>query len=176
MYMNKLMNRSIMSRIGYILGAVVLVAVDAGLKHMAVTRLFGKGLQVFIDGLLAFYYHENTGAAFGIFQNHTEILALVTSVVLVFILWLILSGRIDRPIANFSFMLVLAGGFGNLIDRVTRGYVVDYIYILPFNFPVFNFADICVVVGTGLLLVYAFFMDRKATPKNADTDENVTAS
>ncbi|MEG1687653.1 MAG: signal peptidase II, partial [Angelakisella sp.] len=54
-----------------------------------------------------------------------------------------------------------------LIDRVINGYVVDYIYFEPINFPIFNFADCCVVIGTGLLFVYLLFFDGKQKKSNS---------
>jgi len=54
--------------------------------------------------------------------------------------------------------LIFAGALGNFIDRVIRNYVVDFIYFKPINFPIFNFADICVTVGTFLLFISLMFV------------------
>lgn len=152
------------------LGAAVLIAVDLIIKKLAVDYFKGVGLVPFIDGLLGFYYHENTGAAFGIFQGQTKILAILTAVFIAFSLYVLLYGLMPKSISNFAFMLVIAGGTGNFIDRVTRGFVVDYIYVLPFNFPVFNFADICVVIGVGLLILQELISSftRNKTEKNIE--------
>ena len=58
---------------------------------------------------------------------------------------------------NISGVLIVAGGVGNLIDRIANGYVVDFLYFRLINFPIFNFADCCVVVGAVLLLIFLFF-------------------
>ena len=76
-----------------------------------------------------------------------------------------------------SLAMLVAGGLGNLIDRVRLHEVIDYIKFEPFDFPVFNFADICVVVGALMFAVYIIFLDKpqkavKAaeTPENSDTN------
>ena len=67
--------------------------------------------------------------------------------------------------------LIIAGGIGNLIDRILRGFVVDYLDISPlFNFPVFNLADCCVVIGTFLLMLYLFCLEGRQTKKNQAKD------
>ena len=64
--------------------------------------------------------------------------------------------------------LVISGGIGNLIDRLVLGYVIDYIKFEPINFPVFNFADICIVIGGILFCIYFIIIDeikkKKASP------------
>ena len=58
----------------------------------------------------------------------------------------------------FCGSLIFAGALGNFIDRVIRNYVVDFIYFKPINFPIFNFADICVTVGTFVLFLCLIFV------------------
>ena len=59
-----------------------------------------------------------------------------------------------------SIVLIIAGGAGNLFDRIFRGFVVDYFEVKLFNFAVFNFADCCVVIGAIMLLFYTIFLDK----------------
>ncbi|MEG1621591.1 MAG: signal peptidase II, partial [Oscillospiraceae bacterium] len=74
--------------------------------------------------------------------------------------------RINNKFMIFSSSLIIGGGIGNLIDRVLYGYVVDFIDIGPlFSFPVFNFADSCIVVGTALFVIYLMFFDDKTKKK-----------
>ena len=68
-----------------------------------------------------------------------------------------------------SSVMVMAGGIGNLIDRVRFGYVVDYLDVKLFNFAVFNFADVCVVLGAIFLLIFIFFMEPKIAAKYSET-------
>ncbi len=137
-----------------LLAAAVFIGIDQLLKHWAVQVLQPVQTIRLWSGVLHLEYRENRGAAFSILQNRTFLLIGVTSVVLFLLLGLLLSGRVRSRLFTVSLSLILAGGFGNLIDRVFRGYVVDYIYFVPINFPVFNFADCCVVIGTGLMLLY----------------------
>ena len=85
-----------------------------------------------------------------------------------------LTKRVKRPVYIWSFALILAGGIGNLIDRIFNGYVVDFIDLRIINFAVFNFADICAVTGT-IMLIFFYVTDEVKQSKNkknksAETD------
>jgi len=69
--------------------------------------------------------------------------------------------------------VIIAGGIGNLIDRIRLGYVVDYIEIRLFHFAIFNFADICVTVGMVILLIYIIFIEgrKEAVKKRGETPD-----
>lgn len=100
-------------------------------------------------------YLQNSGGAFGIGDNSTTFFILINIVVLGIIIKFIYSqkDRIDRK-TLISLTLILAGGFSNLIDRIVRGFVIDYIDITGFvKFPLFNIADICIVLGWILLFI-----------------------
>lgn len=139
--------------------AALLVGVDWLLKQLAIQYLSPVTTLPIWDGVLHLTYHENTGAAFSILRGHTELLVAVTAVALVAIVVFLL---VKKPKSRFlvcSLALILAGGVGNLIDRLTQGFVVDYIDFRLIHFPVFNFADCCAVIGTILLIGYLFFHD-----------------
>ena len=76
--------------------------------------------------------------------------------VLLGVLWMLFARKLT-PLERVAWTLVLGGGIGNLIDRIATGVVVDYINVLFMNFAIFNFADICVSVGVGLLMVWVLF-------------------
>ena len=114
-------------------------------------------LGLFIDRFLQFTYVENTGAAFGFFSRQTELLSVFTGIVIAAGLIFLLSGKLKSKFAHVAVLMILAGGLGNLIDRVVRGFVVDYIEPLFINFAVFNFADMLVCVGAALLIGYLIF-------------------
>ena len=98
-------------------------------------------------------YERNPGAAFSILEGKQLFLILFTAVVIVVMLYLMLSKRVKKPTYIWSMSFIVAGGIGNLIDRVMRGEVVDFIDVRIINFAVFNVADICAVLGAlGLLL------------------------
>ena len=100
-------------------------------------------------------YERNPGAAFSILEGKQLFLILFTAVVIVVMLYLMLSKRVKKPTYIWSMSLIVAGGIGNLIDRIRVKEVVDYIKFEPINFPIFNFADICIVIG-GILFVICF--------------------
>lgn len=131
-----------------------LIAVDQGLKFLAIEYLQPIGSFPVLDGVLQLSYVENTGAAFGMFSEHTVLLSVFTAIVVVVGFAALLSGKLRDNLARAAAVLILAGGAGNLIDRVARGFVVDYIEPLFVDFAVFNFADMLVCVGAGLLILY----------------------
>lgn len=138
----------------------VLVAADQLIKMVVTDRLMPIGSADFIPGIVEFNYTENTGAAFSILENHTEILSIVTLVIIVAGLAYLLSGKLKNKFLVASAILVLAGGIGNLIDRIFRGselfcgYVIDYIKLLFMDFAIFNFADCLVCVGAAMIIIY----------------------
>ena len=140
--------------------AVVLVAVDQIIKNWAAETLV-KGDIAIIKNVLYLKYTENTGVAFSMFSDNRWILVGATSVMLIAVLAFFLSGKITDKIELFSLSLLLSGGVGNLIDRISLGYVIDYIDVRIINFAIFNLADICICVGAFLLCVAVYLSDKK---------------
>ena len=140
--------------------AVVLVAVDQVIKNWAAETLI-KGEISVIEHVLYLKYTENTGVAFSMFSDNRWVLIGVTSIMLVAVLAFFLSGKVTEKLEIFSLSLLLSGGVGNLIDRISLGYVIDYIDVRIINFAIFNFADICICVGAFLLCVAVYFSDKK---------------
>ena len=147
-------------RVFLLAAAAVLVAVDQAIKAWAFESLRPVGSMPVIEGVLNWTYVENYGAAFGLFAHRREFLILLTGAIVLIAGILLWQGRFSHPVAQASVLLVVAGGAGNLIDRVTRGFVVDYIDINPlFSYPMFNFADCCVVCGTALIAIYILVLE-----------------
>jgi len=143
---------------------LVLVAIDYLIKYIVVNNMQMYQSITAIDGVLDWTYITNSGASWGILSGKTIFLVVVTFALIVFIMYLLVSGKIKNMLCRISFILVAAGGIGNLIDRVFNdGKVIDYIDISPlFSFPVFNFADCCVCIGAVLFCIYViFFYDEK---------------
>ncbi|MDL2233843.1 signal peptidase II [Ruminococcaceae bacterium OttesenSCG-928-L11] len=155
--------------------AFLLILIDQCTKQWAIRTLSdGTRIQV-IPNLFYLSYVENRGAAFGIMQGNTNLLSLITGVLMLGALVLVYSGKLQSVPLTYTVMLILSGGLGNLIDRLSRGFVVDYLdFSALFNFPVFNFADCCVVVGTLLLLILVLRMDAErqgtAAPREPGED------
>ncbi len=154
-----------MSGIVTLILSALLVGVDALIKNWAATSLKPVGSIDLIPDVLSLHYHENFGAAFGILQQKRFFLVAVTAVVLLVLAGAILLRKVRGPLLLTSLGLIIAGGAGNLVDRVRLGYVIDYIYFEPINFPIFNFADCCVVCGTVLLAFYLLFIDGRQGKK-----------
>lgn len=111
-----------------------------------------------IPKVLSFTFHINYGAAFGSMQNMRWVLVGVTSVVIVVFAWAAFSGRVKGKLMLTAVSLIIAGGLGNLCDRIFRGGgVVDFIYFEPIDFPIFNVADCCVTVGCALVILFLLF-------------------
>ena len=144
---------------------VVLVALDQLFKHLATKMLVDIVPVVVIPHLIGFNYVHNYGAGFSILSGKVDFLIIFTAVALVAIAVAIVAKKFDNKIDEFAFVLILAGGVGNLIDRVVNGYVVDYLEFLFMEFPVFNFADILICTGVGLFvlntIVTEFFSKKK---------------
>ncbi len=145
----------------------ILIAIDQLIKLWAINSLMPIGSINAISGILDLTYVENYGAAFGIFKGQTWLLVGMTSIVLLIIAYLLFKNYFKSRMAMFSLVLILAGGVGNLIDRIRLGYVVDYLDIGPiFSYPVFNFADCCVVIGTIIFSIYIILFEEKKAEKN----------
>ena len=137
--------------------AAVLVLIDQWFKKLAVEHLMGKEDVILLKDFLALSYAENTGAAFSAFSDSTMMLSVMTLLLLVGGVVFLLLGKVQGKLMNICAVLIIAGGAGNLVDRFAQGYVVDYIKTLFIDFPVFNFADILVVVGCFTLMGYLIY-------------------
>ncbi|MBY8847352.1 signal peptidase II [Saccharothrix sp. MB29] len=142
--------------------APVVLALDVVIKVIAVDRLEGREPVELFGGLVYLPLIRNTGAAFGMAEGWTVVLALIACGVVGFILWI--ARRLRSVGWAIGLGLVLGGAAGNLSDRIfrapgpLRGGVVDYISVLdPWGrfFPVFNLADSAICVGGGVIVLMA---------------------
>lgn len=138
---------------------LLLLGVDQWTKHLAVAHLKDQTPVTLIPGVLILQYLENRGMAFGLMQDKQWLFILLTVVFLaVAVYCLVRLPKTGRFLPLCCCLTVLiAGGIGNLIDRVWHNYVVDFVYFILIDFPLFNFADICVTLSMLVLLVLLFF-------------------
>ncbi|MEV0681363.1 signal peptidase II [Actinosynnema sp. NPDC050436] len=142
--------------------APVVLALDVATKVVAVEQLEGREPVELLGGLVYLSFLRNSGAAFGLAEGWTVILALIAVGVVGFILW------IARKLRSVGWAvglgLVLGGAAGNLVDRLfrspgpLRGHVVDFISVVePYGtfFPVFNIADSGICVGGAIIVIMA---------------------
>ncbi len=143
----------------------VLVGLDQLTKWLAVVYLKNGEPLVLIPKILQLSYTENEGAAFGMLEGGRWFFVALTAIIMIALSLFVLCGRFRcYRMFNISAVLILAGGIGNLIDRVVQGYVVDMIEVTLVSFPLFNVADCCVVIGSVLLLIFFLFFYEDKTP------------
>lgn len=139
-----------------VVGAALLVVADQLIKQWANAVLQPVGAITLLPGIVELRYYLNDGMAFSMLAGKQTLLIAMTSIMLVCVLALLLLRKMN-PWERVSWMLILGGGVGNLIDRVLNGEVVDYINVLFMNFAVFNFADICITTGVIMLMLWVVY-------------------
>ncbi len=148
----------------FLIIAACLVVIDQLTKIWAASTYPLDGVGQAIGLGFHFTYVRNTGAAFGIFQEGTLLLGILSAVVsLIILVYLLLNSRRIPRLQRYALTFILGGAIGNMIDRFRLGYVIDFIHfkLSNFNFPVFNVADSCVVIGASLLILSSFLQPRE---------------
>ena len=146
-----------------ILLIAVLIVLDQYTKYLAVIRLKDKPAYPIINGVLEFNYLENKGAAFGMLQDKKTLFIFMTVIMLTVVFYVLLKLPNKKKFVSWQIFLCLicAGGVGNMIDRVRFDYVVDFIYFVLIDFPVFNLADILITIGTVLFFIVILFFTKE---------------
>ena len=112
------------------------------------------------EGFFRLTYSTNSGTIFGLFPNQTIILTVASVAAIGFLVYYYRTHRYPNPALRFAIGLLLGGAFGNLIDRIRSGAVVDFIDVGPW--PIFNLADSSIVVGIVVLIAVSAWSDRKS--------------
>lgn len=151
------------SRLAVFVPLMLLVGCDHATKGVAKAELEGGSARELIRGVVDFHYVENTDIAFNLLRwvpEHIRFPALLVfgAVAVLGMALLLLQGRGELRLPRFALVLVTAGAIGNYLDRVVRGYVVDFVHV--HHWPVFNVADVYITVGYALL-AWAFFVGRR---------------
>ena len=150
------------------------IVTAAGLALDRITKsIIANGLEEgeSIEVIKNFFYithHTNTGAAWGILQNSTMILGILSIAVSIGLLYFYM--KFDMWPARLSLALIIGGAVGNAIGRIFSGRVTDFLdfYIFGYDFPIFNVADMMVTIGTAILIVFILFFYKE---KKEETDE-----
>lgn len=165
--------------------AALLVGIDQFTKWLVYSNMEKNTvinlIKIGDTEVLNLYYCTNEGAAFSMMEDKTIFLIVVTSIVIIALIVGLLTKKIHRAPYVVSVALIIGGGLGNLVDRLFNGgSVVDFIDVRLINFPIFNFADICAVVG-GILLCLFVVIDeikdskakkaKKSAPPENTADE-----
>ena len=136
----------------------VLLGIDLLLKYLVSTYLTTVNI---IDNFFSLTYVLNDGAAFSLFASRTYLLILIALICLFFIIYE-LKNNLDDRVLSIGYSLVLTGLLGNFLDRLIDGYIIDYLSfkIFTYNFPIFNFADILIVVGIIIVMIKEILKER----------------
>ncbi len=177
----------------YVFLVILLVTVDQFIKKVIDTEMEYNSIKPVIPGFFSLHYVRNTGSAFSLFANKDWGIYFLSGMslvlgILIFILMLIAASR-SMKLISLAFCLLASGALGNLVDRVWLKYVIDYLRFDfgTYTFPIFNFADICAVVGTILLICIIIFGSKyfesfwqiifkkkeKKKEENEDEEDNV---
>lgn len=142
-----------MKKIGIV--SLIIIIFDRVFKELVTNNLTLNVRNKVIDGFFYITNCHNDGAAFSLFSGNVLFLILITFMVLYLIYKTIEKNNINK-IGTISYGLLLGGILGNLFDRIFYGYVIDYLdfRIFNFNFAIFNLADMAIVIGAILLIVF----------------------
>ena len=107
-----------------------------------------------IDNFFYITYVKNTGAAWSIFSGVTILITIITLIIVAILIYYIINHKLNK-IETVSYALILGGAIGNLLNRIMYGYVIDFLDFKIFNYdyPIFNIADISIVIGVFLLII-----------------------
>ncbi len=145
--------------IGFII-VLIIIMIDLVSKFL-IDKFFNIGeSSIIIKDFFNLTYHKNLGAAFGIFQGSRIFLILISLLILIYLI-----NETRKNVSNkmmfYSFVILIGGLTGNLIDRISLGYVRDFFEFKIFNYncPIFNVSDICITIGVISLIIFIFMED-----------------
>lgn len=135
--------------------SIILLCIDQISKLLVVNLLTKTDSITIIKNFFYLTYINNDGAAFNILVGKRIFLILIAVLVIVMLISYIKKNNIQNKLELVSISLIIGGSLGNLMDRVIRGYVIDFLdfKIFNYNFPIFNLADTFIVIGVILLLL-----------------------
>lgn len=145
--------------------SVLLFLIDIFTKNLIIDQIkWGDQITV-IKNFFSLSHVHNTGAAWGIFSDKTNILSIVTIISCILLLYVIYTTTVNITI-TICLSSILGGAIGNLSERIIKGYVTDFLSFnfFGYEFPSFNFADICITLGCITMLFYILFINKKNVP------------
>lgn len=153
------MNQKIKLTIGLIIGFFLAIGLDQWTKLLAMRHLMNRPEYPVLDKVFVLLYSENRGAAFGMLQGKRAFFLLIALIVLSVAIYAVSRMPASRKYIPLHLiaMFLSAGAVGNMIDRFTRGYVVDFLYFKLIDFPIFNVADCYVTVSMFTFMVLFLF-------------------
>lgn len=152
----------------WIIIALILAAADQIIKYFVVSGMSVGETAFSVLNIFDITYLQNRGAAFSILSGRLSLLSLISAAFCAGAVIYWIRKKPEHPLLKTAIVMMFSGALGNGIDRIFRGFVVDYISASFINFPVFNLADICITVGAALLAVYFIWFDKE--DKNAENN------
>jgi signal peptidase II len=145
------------------------ILLDQVTKILALQYLAPAGSYPLWENVLHLTYVENTGAAFGMLQDHRWVFLVISTVALSGMIVYMFLNKTKHPLETTAVAFIVGGGIGNMIDRLARGFVVDFVDVkcIPYWKYIFNVADIFVCVGCGLFILYILLFEAKVQKKEA---------
>ena len=139
---------------------LVLLGLDQLTKHIIRTKLEVHSYFNVIDKVLQIYHYENSGAVWGILKGQRVLFIIMAVIVMAAILFFIMRFPPEKKYIrlNVALSMIAAGAIGNTIDRIVNGKVTDFIYVVLINFPIFNVADMYIVIATFWLVIMILFI------------------
>ncbi len=150
----------------YFVLAILLAVFDQLSKLAVLTFVRPTDTIPLIKGIFHLTYCENRGAAFGILQNEFGFFFIITIAVFIAVTAFMIKKRPKSPFMTISLSLLVGGALGNFIDRLCRGFVIDFLDFRLIHFPIFNAADCFVVCGAILLAIYILFLYKEPEAKD----------
>ncbi len=132
-----------------------LLLIDILIKLLVKNNMLVNESIKIINNFFYITYVKNTGAAWSILSGKQTFLIIFSIIVIALIIFYLVKKKSYLNLEVIGYSLLLSGALGNLIDRILYGYVIDYFsfYIFSYSFPIFNFADSCIVIGIVLLFI-----------------------
>ena len=139
----------------YILAVVIFVAIDQISKSIVISTMKLSQKVVLIENFFSLTHVRNYGAGFSILQNARLFLTVISIVTVIVLSYMLITSNRKDKVLNISYLFIISGAIGNLIDRINNGYVTDFLdfIIFGYDFPVFNVADCFITVGCFLMII-----------------------
>ncbi|MGN0106236.1 MAG: signal peptidase II [Hominilimicola sp.] len=152
--------------------SILIIIADQLVKYFVATGMNVGDTLFSVLNLFDITYVQNEGAAFSILSGKLSLLSLISIMFCVGVAVYWIKKKPTHPLLCTALTMMFAGAFGNAVDRIFRGFVVDYIQTKFITFPVFNIADIGITVGAALLVLYVILFDKEDKNAKNNTECN----
>ena len=144
----------------FLVFAILSFTADRISKILVLKNLMGKPTVKLIPGVFELYYHQNKGIAWSMLEGQIALILFVGVLLTALVLYFVLKIPVDKKFQIIYILtgLFIGGALGNMYDRISLGYVVDFLYFSLINFPIFNIADVFIVVSVILFAVIFLFV------------------